>query len=159
MLLTDVRVEVAVGALADTERNVEVETPGRPSGLAALLYPCAMSEGFDEAGLLALSAGHVLLVRHEGEQTWRIPRTTAEDGESADAAFARLVERLSIEVLSEEDLGVREIDGRNFALRRARIPGLPAAPGHELRLVRLAYLPKELMAPDKPLLDALLSQG
>ena len=112
---------------------------------------------FDEAGLLALSAGHVLLVRHTGEETWRIPRTTPLGGESADAAFGRLVERLSIEVLSEEDLGIREIDGRNFALRRARIPGLPAAPGHELRLVRLAYLPKELMAPDKPLLDALLT--
>ncbi|MEA2684729.1 MAG: hypothetical protein QOK05_3057 [Chloroflexota bacterium] len=117
-----------------------------------------MGDGFDEAGLLALSAGHVLLVRHEGEQNWRIPRTTPQDGESADEAFARLSERLGIEVLSHEDLGRRDVDGRSFALRRARIPGLPSAPGHELRLVRLAYLPKELMAPDKPLLDALLSQ-
>ena len=112
--------------------------------------------GFDEAGLLALSAGHVLLVRHQGEDNWRIPRTTPLDGETSDEAFDRLTERLGIEVLSEDDLGLREIDGRSFALRRARIPGLPEAPGHELRLVRLAYLPKELMAPDKPLLDALL---
>ncbi|MGI8609030.1 MAG: hypothetical protein ACR2MY_07350 [Candidatus Dormibacteria bacterium] len=112
---------------------------------------------FDEAGLLALSAGHVLLVRHAGEDSWRIPRTTAKDGETADAAFARLIERLGLQVLSHDDLGVRDVDGRHFALRRARIPGLPEAPGHELRLVRLAYLPKELMAPDKPLLDALLS--
>ena len=113
--------------------------------------------GFDEAGLLALSAGHVLLVRHQGEDNWRIPRTTPLDGETSDQAFNRLTERLGIEVLSEDDLGLRDIDGRSFALRRARIPGLPEAPGHELRLVRLAYLPKELMAPDKPLLDALLS--
>ena len=111
---------------------------------------------FDEAGLLALSAGHVLLVRHTGEDNWRIPRTTPLDGESVEEAFGRLAQRLSIDVLSVEDLGIREIDGRNFALRRARIPGLPTAPGHELRLVRLAYLPKELMAPDRPLLDALL---
>ena len=111
---------------------------------------------FDEAGLLALSAGHVLLVRHQGEDNWRIPRTTPLDGETSDQAFDRLTERLGIEVLSEDDLGLRDIDGRSFALRRARIPGLPEAPGHELRLVRLAYLPKELMAPDKPLLDALL---
>jgi ADP-ribose pyrophosphatase YjhB (NUDIX family) len=117
-----------------------------------------MTKGFDEAGLLALSAGHVLLVRHQGEENWRIPRTTPAHGESADAAFARLVQRLGIEVLSHQDLGTRDVDGRHFALRRARIPGLPSAPGHELRLVRLAYLPKELMAPDKPLLDALLSQ-
>ena len=115
-----------------------------------------MGDDFDEAGLLALSAGHVLLVRHEGEPNWRIPRTAPVDGEDADAAFARLVQRLNIDVVSAEDLGVREIDGRNFALRRARIPGLPDVAGHELRLVRLAYLPKELMAPDKPLLDALL---
>ncbi|MFN2465715.1 MAG: hypothetical protein ABR598_05550 [Candidatus Dormibacteria bacterium] len=115
-----------------------------------------MSEPFDEAGLLALNAGHVLLVRHPGDPNWRIPRTTPQDGETADAAFARLSSRLGIEVLSEEDLGLREVDGRTFALRRARIPGLPSAPDHELRLVRLAYLPKELMAPDKPLLDALL---
>ncbi|HEY8740806.1 MAG TPA: hypothetical protein VIN56_09475 [Candidatus Dormibacteraeota bacterium] len=113
--------------------------------------------GFDEAGLLALSAGHVLLVRHAGEPNWRIPRTTPRDGESIDAAFARLVLRLGVEVLSEEDIGVRDVDGRTFALRRARIPGLPSTPDHELRLVRLAYLPKELMAPDKPLLDALLT--
>jgi hypothetical protein len=111
---------------------------------------------FDEAGLLALSAGHVLLVRHRGEPNWRIPRTTPLDGESVDAAFARLAERLGIEVLSADDIGLRDVDGRTFALRRARIPGLPDAPDHELRLVRLAYLPKELMAPDKPLLDALL---
>jgi ADP-ribose pyrophosphatase YjhB (NUDIX family) len=116
-----------------------------------------MPEAFDEAGLLALSAGHVLLVRHAGEPNWRIPRTAPQDGETADAAFARLVGRLGIQVLSEEDLGVRDVEGRTFALRRARIPGLPSAPGHELRLVRLAYLPKELMAPDKPLLDALLA--
>ena len=114
------------------------------------------ARGFDEAGLLALSAGHVLLVRHQGEDNWRIPRTTPLDGETSDQAFDRLTERLGIEVLSNDDLGLREIDGRSFALRRARIPGLPEAPGHELRLVRLAYLPKELMAPDKPLLDALL---
>ena len=117
----------------------------------------AMGTDFDEAGLLALSAGHVLLVRHEGEGSWRIPRTAPHDGEDAAAAFGRLTGRLGIEVLSEDDLGVREIDGRAFALRRVRIPGLPEAPGHELRLVRLAYLPKELMAPDKPLLDALLA--
>jgi len=116
-----------------------------------------MGDGFDEAGLLALSAGHVLLVRHQGEENWRIPRTEPLDSEDADAAFTRLIERLSLEVLSEEDLGIREIGGRIFALRRARIPGLPEAPGHELRLVRLAYLPKELMAPDRPLLDALLA--
>jgi hypothetical protein len=116
-----------------------------------------MGAGFDEAGLLALSAGHVLLVRHRGEQNWRIPRTEPIDGEDADAAFSRLAERLDLEILSHEDLGVREVEGRSFALRRARIPGLPGAPGHELRLVRLAYLPKELMAPDKPLLDALLT--
>ncbi|MBV9060772.1 MAG: hypothetical protein JOZ09_16690 [Pseudonocardiales bacterium] len=118
-----------------------------------------MSATFDEAGLLALNAGHVLLVRHDGDANWRIPRTAPLDGEDADAAFARLAARLHLEVLGEDDLGIREIEGRNFALRRARIPGLPDAPGHELRLVRLAYLPKELMAPDKPLLDALLSQG
>lgn len=112
---------------------------------------------FDEAGLLALSAGHVLLVRHAGEDNWRIPRTTALDGETADAAFRRLVERLGLDILSHDDLGVRDVAGRRFALRRARIPGMPEVPGHELRLVRLAYLPKELMAPDKPLLDALLS--
>jgi len=116
-----------------------------------------MGQGFDEAGLLALSAGHVLLVRHRGEDNWRIPRTARVDGEDADSAFARLVERLGLQVLGEEDLGVREVLGRAFALRRARIPGLPNAPGHELRLVRLAYLPKELMVPDKPLLDALLA--
>jgi hypothetical protein len=114
---------------------------------------------FDEAGLLALNAGHVLLVRHPGEDAWRIPRTTPLEGESADQSFARLTERLGIEVLTQDDLGTRSIEGRLFALRRARIPGLPEAPGHELRLVRLAYLPRELMAPDKPLLDALLSQG
>ena len=116
-----------------------------------------MGQGFDEAGLLALSAGHVLLVRHQGEENWRIPRTERVGGEDADTAFARLVTRLGLEILGEDDLGVREVMGRAFALRRARIPSLPDVPGHELRLVRLAYLPKELMAPDKPLLDALLA--
>ena len=136
---------------------MEIEAARDPAGL---LYPLPMAEGtthrFDEAGLLALSAGHVLLVRHQGEENWRIPRTTPEVGEDIEAAFSRLVSRLGIEVLSHEDLGTHDVDGRQFALRRARIPGLPSAPGHELRLVRLAYLPKELMAPDKPLLDALL---
>lgn len=99
----------------------------------------------------------MLLVRHQGESSWRIPRTEPRDAEDVDAAFSRLVDQFKIEVLSAEDLGVREVEGRSFALRRARIPGLPEAPGHELRLVRLAYLPKELMAPDKPLLDALLA--
>lgn len=99
----------------------------------------------------------MLLVRHEGEQNWRIPRTTPQDGETADDAFDRLASRLGIEVLSHQDLGRRDVDGRSFALRRARILGLPTAAGHELRLVRLAYLPKELMAPDKPLLDALFN--
>ncbi|MFN2464539.1 MAG: hypothetical protein ABR573_11645 [Candidatus Dormibacteria bacterium] len=116
-----------------------------------------MGEGFDEAGLLAVSAGHVLLVRHPGEASWRIPRTERRADEDSGTAFARLVQRLGIDVTSSEDLGVREVEGRSFALRRARIPGLPDAPGHELRLVRLAYLPRELMLPDKPLLDALLA--
>ncbi|GAC1583981.1 MAG: hypothetical protein NVS3B24_22950 [Candidatus Dormibacteria bacterium] len=136
---------------------MEVEAAGPQAG--GVPYACAVGAGFDEAGLLALNAGHVLLVRHPGEARWRIPRTDRVEAEDAGAAFGRLVSRLKIEVLSEEDLGIHEIDGRAFALRRARIPGLPEAPGHELRLVRLAYLPRELMAPDKPLLDALLSQG
>ena len=116
-----------------------------------------MAEGFDEMGLLALNAGHVLLVKHPGEESWRIPRTVPGSGESADETFARLTGTLGIEVGEVTALGVRDIEGRRFDLRRARIPGLPSAPGHELRLVRLAYLPKELMAPDKPLLDALLA--
>jgi len=116
-----------------------------------------MDGTFDEMGLLALSAGHVLLVKHPGDPDWRIPRTEPVDGESGDQTFRRLCERLGIEVMEQAELGVREIEGRRFDLRRVRIPGLPTADGHELRLVRLAYLPKELMAPDRPLLDALLA--
>jgi len=112
---------------------------------------------FDEIGLLALAAGHVLLVRHPDEADWRIPRTVPLAGESVDDAFNRLLRRLEIEVLESTDLGMREVDGRTFALRRVKIPGLPQPSGHELRLVRLAYLPKELSAPDRPLLDALLA--
>jgi hypothetical protein len=112
---------------------------------------------FDEMGLLALNAGHVLLVKHPGESEWRIPRSEPEPGETPEATFNRMTERLGIEVLEQTDLGVRDVDGRVFELRRVRIPGLPTATGHELRLVRLAYLPKELMAPDRPLLDALLA--
>jgi hypothetical protein len=112
---------------------------------------------FDEMGILALNAGHVLLVRHPGDANWRIPRSEPEPEETPDATFDRMVGRLGIEVLDQSRLGVREVDGRMFDLRRVRIPGLPNARDHELRLVRLAYLPKELMAPDKPLLDALLA--
>jgi|SRR5438094_987566 len=115
-----------------------------------------MAAGFDEMGLLALHAGHVLLVRHPEEANWRIPRSEPEADETPDQTFDRLCVRLGIEVLGQTDLGVREVDGRLFNLRQARIPGLPEAAGHELRLVRLAYLPKELTAPDRPLLDALL---
>ena len=110
----------------------------------------------DELGLLALSAGHVLLVKHAGDQNWRIPRTAPQPGESADDTMARLTGTLNIEVLEQSELGIREVDGRRFDLRRVRIPGVPEAPGHELRLVRLAYLPKELTSPDTQLLDALL---
>jgi len=116
-----------------------------------------MAEAFQEMGLLALNAGHVLLVKHKGEGTWRIPRSKPERGESPDETFARMCRRLGIEVLEQANLGIREVDGRMFSLRRIKIPGLPRAPGHELRLVRLSYLPKELMEPDKPLLDALLA--
>jgi hypothetical protein len=116
-----------------------------------------MGEVFDEMGLLALNAGHVLLVRHPGEDAWRIPRTAPEGDETPDQTFARLTDRLGIEVLEQAHLGTREVDNRMFDLRRIKIPGLPKAGGHELRLVRLAYLPKELHAPDRPLLDALLA--
>jgi hypothetical protein len=116
-----------------------------------------MTAAFDEIGLLALNAGHVLLVRHPGEDNWRIPRTAPLAGEDRDAALLRLITRLGIDALEDTELGVREVDGRMFDLHRVRIPGLPAVSDHEVRLVRLAYLPKELAAPDKPLLDALLS--
>ena len=99
----------------------------------------------------------MLLVKHPGESDWRIPRSRPEAGETPDATFNRMCSRLAIEVLEQTDLGIREVDGRMFDLRRVRIPGLPQPTGHELRLVRLAYLPKELMAPDRPLLDALLA--
>jgi hypothetical protein len=116
-----------------------------------------MAEAFQEMGLLALNAGHVLLVKHPGDNNWRIPRSEPEQGETTEETYARMCERLGIKALEQTDLGIREVDGRMFALRRVKIPGLPQAPGHELRLVRLSYLPKELMEPDKPLLDALLA--
>jgi hypothetical protein len=116
-----------------------------------------MADVFQEMGLLALNSGHVLLVKHAGEDNWRIPRTEPEPGETPDDTFARMTQRLGIEVLEQTDLGMRAVDGRMFSLHRIKIPGLPQAPGHKLRLVRLSYLPKELMEPDKPLLDALLA--
>jgi hypothetical protein len=112
---------------------------------------------FDEMGLLALHEGHVLLVKHPGEKNWRIPRTEPEPGEAPIETFARLCARLGIRVLEDSDLGVKEVDGRMFDLRRVKIEGLPQVSDHELRLVRLAYLPKELAEPDRPLLDALLA--
>lgn len=106
--------------------------------------------------MLALSAGHVLLVKHPGDTNWRIPRTEPKDGEGSEDAFARLVERLGITVLEHTELGTREVGGEMFDLHRIKIPGLPEKSDHELRLVRLSFLPKELAESDRPLLDALL---
>jgi hypothetical protein len=109
-----------------------------------------------EVALVATNAGHVLLERKPDGVEWGLPRVVLGDGETAAAGLARLRARYGV-VADPVDLGTREAGGVVFWLHRAPIPGLPEVPGHELRLVRLSFLPKELGAIDRSLLDVLLA--
>ena len=98
----------------------------------------------------------MLLVRKPDGVEWGLPRTAIAAGEAVDDALGRVRALYQVEA-APVDLGERNVDGVAFSLHRVAIPGLPDVPGLELRLVRLAFLPKELGAADRALLDALLA--
>ncbi|MHB8510191.1 MAG: hypothetical protein ACYDGR_16370 [Candidatus Dormibacteria bacterium] len=115
-----------------------------------------MDESVDELALLAVHAGQVLLTRAPGDSNWRLPRTIPP-GQDIEAALRVLVGSHGLEVLETHDLGVRAVGSQRYRLKRLKIAGKPSVDGFELRLVRLAQLPKELASPDRELLDALLA--
>ena len=114
-----------------------------------------MDEAIDEVGLLALTAGQVLLTRERGQEAWRIPRAIPKT-DGIDKAQRWIAKMYSLEILETHDMGVRAVGAQRFHLRRVKIAKRPEVEGIETRLVRLAQLPKEIDSPDRELLDALL---
>lgn len=111
-----------------------------------------MGTGVDQVAVIAVHAGQVLLSRVGAE--WRLPRGPVSG--DPEATLDALIGEHRLEVQSRAGLGTRSVDGVTYEVHRLAISGLPSDSGLELRLVRLAQLPKEFGSPDRELLDLLL---